>query len=133
MQIIERIILLLVLVILPFQVEAVEYSCQVNAKYDFGKVYTKDEIKKWQFGAKIEDSGNKAFISRCSYSSIDGKVTCDRYRVDRVEYDENVSIKKYYVFRSQYNIQLFRTPVPLPKDRVRKSYALPVQWRHGLC
>ena len=103
-----RIFPLLALLILPFRVEAVEYSCQVNAKYDFGKVYTKDEIKKWQFGAKIEDLGNEAFISRCSYSSIEGKVTCDRYKVDRVEYDKKVSIKKYYVFRSQYNIQLFR-------------------------
>jgi hypothetical protein len=103
-----KIFLLLALLILPFRVESAEYSCQVDAKYDFQRIYTKDEIKKWQFGAKIEDLGNEAFISRCSFSSIEGKVTCDRYKVDRVEHDKKVGIKKYYVFRSQYNIQLFR-------------------------
>lgn len=102
-----RVILLLVLVILPFQVEAVEYSCQVDGKYDFGYVYTRDEIKKWQFSARIEDLGSEVFISRCSYSLIDGKVTCDRYKADHIEYDKNVNLKKYYVFRSQYNVQLF--------------------------
>jgi hypothetical protein len=85
-----------------------EFSCEVTDKYDFGKIYTEAEIDKWKFGAKIEDQGNKAFVSRCSSTTNEGKVTCDRYEVDRIEYDENVNIKKYYIFRSQYNIQVFK-------------------------
>jgi hypothetical protein len=96
--------------ILVFKIEAssAEFSCKVTEKYDFGKIYSKAEIDKWKFSAKIEDHGTSAFVSRCSHSNIEGKVTCDRYEVDRIEYDKNVNIKKYYIYRSQYNIQMFK-------------------------
>ncbi len=60
-----------------------------------------------KLSAKIEDHGDKAFVSRCSYTTSEGKVTCDRYEVDRIEYDENVNVKKYYIFSQQYNIQIY--------------------------
>ena len=34
-------------------------------------------------------------------------MTCDRYPMDKVVLDENVKIKKYYLFRSQFDVQLF--------------------------
>jgi hypothetical protein len=36
-----------------------------------------------------------------------GRVTCDRYKINRVEIDPVAKIKKLYVFRSQFNLQLF--------------------------
>ena len=36
-----------------------------------------------------------------------GKITCDSYDVDRVEVDPVVRIKKFYVFGSQFDVQLF--------------------------
>lgn len=56
---------------------------------------------------KVEESGGGAFVSRCSFSPSANKVTCDRYQVDKVVFDENAKIKKYYVFRSQFDVQLF--------------------------
>jgi hypothetical protein len=61
-----------------------------------------------RFVVKIEETAEGAFLSRCSYSLIEEKDTCDRYAVDRVQFDENVSLKKYYVFSSQFDVQLFR-------------------------
>jgi hypothetical protein len=84
-----------------------ELYCRVTDKYDFEKIYSEAEIEEWKFSAQIEDHGNKAFVSRCSHTTSQGKVTCDRYEVDRIEYDENFNIKKYYIFNSQYNIQIF--------------------------
>lgn len=84
-----------------------ELYCRVTDKYDFEKIYSEAEIDKGKFSAKIEDHGDKSYVSRCSYMTSQGKVTCDRYDVDRIEYDENVNLKKYYIFSSQYNIQIF--------------------------
>jgi len=35
------------------------------------------------------------------------KITCDRYQMDTVVLDEQVKIKKYYLFQSQFDVQLF--------------------------
>jgi hypothetical protein len=85
-----------------------EFSCPVTEKYDFGIIYSKAKINKWKFSVQIEDHGTKAFVRRCSLTTNQSKVTCDRYEVDQIKYDENVNIKKYYIFRSQYNIQIFK-------------------------
>ena len=89
------------------EASSAELYCRVTDKYDFEKIYSEAEIDEWKLSAQLEDQGNKAFVSRCSYTTNEGKVTCDRYEVDRIEYDENVNIKKYYIFSSQYNIQIF--------------------------
>ncbi len=34
-------------------------------------------------------------------------MTCDRYEVDKVVLDEVARIKKYYVFSSQFDVQLY--------------------------
>jgi hypothetical protein len=86
---------------------AVEYECRVEKKFNSDHVYTPAEIDKGRFAVRVEESGDDAFLSRCSWSSIEGKVTCDRYEVDRTVLDEHVKIKKYYVFRSQFDVQLF--------------------------
>ena len=86
---------------------AVEYDCKVEKKFNSEHTYTANQIETSQFSVKIEEQETGVFLSRCSHSSIDNKVTCDRYQVDKVVFDNNVKIKKYYVFRSQFDVQLF--------------------------
>lgn len=109
------IIIFLLFMLFPIYSFAVEYHCEVTNKYNFDKVYTKDEIRKGKFSNKIKEIGNEVFVSRCSYSTSAGKVTCDQYKMDHVEYYDNglsdkfrIVIKKYYSFGSQFNIQLFQ-------------------------
>jgi hypothetical protein len=100
-------IIAIILLFAARNASSAELFCRVTDKYDFEKIYSETEIDKWKYSAKIEDHGNKALVSRCYYTANEGKVTCDRYEVDRIEYDENVNVKKYYIFSQQYNIQIY--------------------------
>lgn len=86
---------------------AAKYHCPATRKYDFETAYTPEQLKRGQFSTRVEELSEGVFLSRCSFSLIAGKVTCDRTKVDRVEFDQNVKIKKFYVFRSQFNFQIF--------------------------
>lgn len=87
--------------------EAAVYECPASAKTFNGKPAPAEVLKKWQFSTKIEELPEGAFYSRCSYTLSEKKVTCDRYKVDRVELDRNVGIKKFYHFSSQSDFQIF--------------------------
>ena len=86
---------------------AVNYYCEPTKRVDPIKEWSKEEIKKWKFSNKLEDMGDKAYISRCSFSSSAGKVTCDKYEVDHIERSPISNIKKYYYFKGQMDFQLF--------------------------
>lgn len=86
---------------------AEEYSCEVTRKLDREREYTAEQIAKFQYSNRVEESNDGSFVSRCSFAQRAGKVTCDRYKIDRVAFDENVRIKKFYVFLSQFDFQLF--------------------------
>jgi hypothetical protein len=88
-------------------VGAVEYDCKVDKKFDPEITYTADQIKKSQFSVEIEEASSGSYLSRCSFSPSANKVTCDRYQVDKIVLDDDVNIKKYYVFRNQFDVQLF--------------------------
>jgi hypothetical protein len=92
---------------IPALAQAAEYRCTVEKKFDSEHVYTADQIEKGQFSVLVEENGKSAFLSRCSLPPNAQKVICDRYEVDKVVFDENVKIKKYHVFRSQFDVQLF--------------------------
>ena len=72
-------------------------------------------IKKYKYANKLEEVGNKAFVSRCSFSKTEEKVTCDRYEVDHIERFpvtnaetlEKRFIVKYYYYRGQLDFQIF--------------------------
>ena len=100
-------LLLLVALLSPYLALAVEYNCNVEKKLDSERMYTAEQVEKGQFSVKIEESGSGTFVSRCSFSPSTNRVTCDRYQGDKVMFDENLKIKKYYVFRSQFDVQLF--------------------------
>ena len=84
-----------------------EYRCKVEKKFDFESAYSQAKIEKGQFSVLVEEKGNSAFLSRCSFAPSAQKVTCDRYEVDKIVFDENVKIKKYYVLRSHFDVQVF--------------------------
>ena len=99
-------------IILPLLVsstltQAAEYRCMVEAKLNSEHVYSESELQAGQFSVLVEESGGSAFLSRCSFAYSSQKVTCDRYEVDKSVFDENVKIKKFYVFRSQFDVQVF--------------------------
>lgn len=80
----------------------------MERKVDFNHYeYTATQLKKGQFSNLVEDTSEGTFVSRCSFSSIERKVTCDRYKMDRVDVDPHVKIQKIYLFRSQFSIQIF--------------------------
>ena len=95
----------MLVVISPAQ--AADYSCKVEAKFDRERVYSQAELQKGQFSVLIEERGDSAFLSRCSFTTSSREVTCDRYEVDKVVFDEHVRIKKFYVFHSQFDVQFY--------------------------
>ena len=97
----------LFLLLFPTLCGAVEYKCDVDRKLDSERVYSADQLKKGQFSVLIKENGSTASLSRCSFSSSAQAVTCDQYDVDKIAFDENVKIKKYYVFRSHFDVHVF--------------------------
>ena len=87
---------------------ASEYYCTVEKKFDSENTYTKHQIEKNQFSVNVKESEKGALLSRCSFVTGADKVTCDSHQVDKVVFDEAVKIKKYYVFRSQFDVQIFK-------------------------
>lgn len=98
---------LIALVLLSVQAGAAEYRCTVSKKLTAEQEVTADELAKWKPYNLIEETAEGSFVSRCAWSQIQQKVTCDRYKADRVEMDPVVKIKKFYFFRSQFNLQVF--------------------------
>ncbi|MBU3606866.1 hypothetical protein [Polynucleobacter nymphae] len=82
------------------------YDCTVTKKQDFDSNYSAVQIEKLKFSVKIHDIAQPK-VERCSFQPSANRVTCDSYDIDRVEVDKYVSIKKFYVFKSQFDVQLF--------------------------
>ncbi len=87
--------------------EAEVYECAVEAKLDSDTTYNSDQLDQWKFSVTVKDFGGAAELSRCSFSSIAGKITCDTYQVDRIERDDFVGHAKYYHFHGQFDVQIF--------------------------
>jgi hypothetical protein len=112
--------LIAMLVAFPLIALAVEYDCTVETKFDGERLYSKEQLRDGQFSVRIQDDGQTAAISRCSFTPSRQKVTCDRYDVDRIAVDEvmdadpalpgqyrKMKIRKYYRFRGQFDVQVF--------------------------
>ena len=83
------------------------YSCEVLSKFDRNQQYSAEKIKELQFSNIVEEVEKATYVSRCDFQKSVGKVTCDRYKMDKMVFDEFVNIKKYYLFKSQYDFQLY--------------------------
>lgn len=86
---------------------ALEYFCPVSKKQDFDNSYSLEQLSNSMFSVKVNHRDNLATISRCSYVSSQGKVTCDDYQVDYIHKDTNVGHVKYYYFNGQFDLQVF--------------------------
>lgn len=86
---------------------SITYYCPVSSKVWEKGAYSASQLQSGRFAVKIVDSGDRATLSRCSFTPIEGRVTCDDYEVDYIAQDNNIGVKKYYVFNSQFDIQLF--------------------------
>lgn len=91
---------------IPSLVHSTTYDCKVTRKVGPENIVSDSELKKWKFSIKIHDI-SKPELERCSYSTSVDKVTCDKHSVDKVETDKFVGIKKFYNFRSQFDVQLY--------------------------
>lgn len=91
----------------PSITSAITYHCETTKKYDFGIIYSKERIEKWKYSVRVEELENETNIYRCSLSIIDRGITCDKYKIDKIELTKSINLKKYYYFRGQYNFQIF--------------------------
>lgn len=83
------------------------YNCEVLRKFDRYQQYSAAKIKEFQFSNLIEEGVKETYISRCDFQASAGKVTCDRLKMDKIVIDGFVNIKKYYLFKAQYDFQLY--------------------------
>lgn len=82
------------------------YTCNVFKKIGFENLYSKEELDKFSPFTQIEiTDGNIAYISRCIY--FNKKLQCKKMLVDKIVRDDNINLMKFYVFKPQYNFQLF--------------------------
>lgn len=86
---------------------AVQYICDVHRKFDTEKEYSAQEILSSQFQVKINERPSDTILSRCSRPPYKENVVCDNYNVNKAEYDESTKVKKFYVFKNQFDVQLF--------------------------
>jgi hypothetical protein len=89
---------------------AATYECKVDKKYaaDLSKIQSKEEIDYYRFKLTVKENP-KFTIDRCSFAPSQNAVTCDILEPDRVEFTNTqyVKIKKFYVTKSQYDVQIF--------------------------
>ncbi len=97
-----------VLLSAPLGGAAVELKCAVTRKVDGERIYTAADLAKGQYSVRIEESAAGSTVARCALSPSASRVTCDRCPVDRIERDPSIGVKKFYVFRSQFDVQVFK-------------------------
>ena len=81
--------------------------CEATQKIDPSGPWDHDRLREGQWHVLLDASTDPVIISRCSFAPSQGRVTCDDLTVDHVEEDLSIGVKKYYVFASQYDLQVF--------------------------
>ncbi len=97
---------------------AMKFDCPANKKFDFKTAYSQEQLQRRKVSTRVEELPQGIFLDRCVASQNDGKITCNRQKVDRVENDPKLHIKKFYVFGSQANFQLFPNLTSIMDDGV---------------
>ena len=102
-----------------------EYNCPVTKKWDTENTYSQEMIDKWKYAVFIREHSDSTYLSRCSNDSS-RKFTCDEYKVDRIEKSSlfGSEIRKYYVFASQFDVQLFENTMTFIENNGRGSIAM---------
>ncbi len=97
---------------------ALRFHCPATKKIDLKTLYTADQLQERQFSTRLEELPDGTFLDQCSFSVNAGKVTCNRKKVDRFEFDERLHTKKFYIFDPQINFQLFANLTSITDDGV---------------
>lgn len=89
-----------------------EYLCVPTRVIDSSGEWSKERIEKWKPSTIISFLGEKPdILSRCSFSMIEGKRTCDVYAIEKYVRTKLLAglgfIDKFYYFHGQYDVQLF--------------------------
>ena len=102
-----------------------EYNCPISSKWDTENTYSQEMIDKWKYTVLISEHSDATYLSRCSNDSS-GKFTCDEYKVDRIETSSVLGsdIRKYYVFASQFDVQLFENTMTFIENNGGGSIAM---------
>ncbi len=104
----KNLFILLLIVIQNFSLAyAVEFHCDTIKKYSQLGGEAAENLKKYKYQSRIKEDGKKVTFSRCSVETGKG-FTCDDYPVDKVEKDATVGHKKYYYYRGQADLQIFK-------------------------
>jgi len=111
----KKIIFILGFLLVAGNTQAVEYNCIATMATDSSGEWSKEIIKKWTPSIKVKHyhraSKLPSTISRCSYSQIEGKITCDTYPIDHYETSLVANglmfIDKFYYYRGQVDVQIF--------------------------
>ena len=99
--------------LIPFSMSvlASDYVCTTMGGYAIGtegaSPYSSVWLSKYQPKVLVLEKTDGITLSRCSYSPSAKKETCDSYRVDVVKVDAYVGHRKFYVFGSQFDVQIF--------------------------
>ncbi len=95
---------------------AMKFHCLATKIFDSKTKYTPEQIQQRKLSTRLEELPQGIFLDRCVSSESAGKVTCNRQKVDRVEYHKKLQTKKFYVFDSQVNFQLFPNLTSITDD-----------------
>jgi|GEM_PF-2774767 len=97
---------------------ALKFDCPATRKFDFKTAYTPEQLRKRQFSTRLEELPQGTFLDQCSFSASAGKAICNRRKVDRVEFDQKLHTRKFYIFDPQVNFQLFPDLTSITDDGV---------------
>lgn len=93
-----------------------KFDCPATKQFDSKNNYTAEQIRQRMLSTRLEELPEGIFLDRCSSSESAGKVICNRQKVDRVEYHQKLQTKKFYVFGSLVNFQLFPNLTSITDD-----------------
>lgn len=82
-------------------------ECKVQSKYSKDGKYSQANLRKYSPSVKIQMTGKKYYVSRCSYETVANTITCEKHKMDKAVLDKYSSIIKFYHFESQFDVQLF--------------------------
>jgi hypothetical protein len=100
---------LLVAVTFASSASANSLICDVEKKSEVlsDLVYSAEHLARSRFDVRLDRLNNT--VSRCSFSSSAGRVTCDLYEIDKIERTlvGATYVEKFYYFRGQFDLQVF--------------------------
>ncbi len=97
---------------------ALKFDCPATKKFDFKTAYTPEQLRERKLSTRLEELPQGVFLDQCGFSASARKIVCNRQKVDRVEVDQKLQTKKFYVFDPQVNFQLFRDLTSITDDGV---------------